>query len=138
MKAFADLKRRQISTAVAAGPLPDEDFGYHPLSLGKPSRRGLHAVSQLEMPPPSDSIGVEEAELARTADDSQGVISNFATNLVLRPAFNNKANAKRITTPMLTTEEFIQVRLSTVRESTRHCYWPADVLARFAAADVIR
>ncbi len=41
-------------------------------------------------------------------------------------------------TPMLTTEEFIQVRLATVRESTRHRYWPADVVARFAAADVIR
>ncbi len=92
MKAFAELKRRQIST-VATAPLPEGDSDYHPQSFGKPSRGRLHAVAPL---------------------------------------------AKRITAPMLTTEEFIQVRLATVRESTKLCYWPADVVARFAAADVIR
>lgn len=137
MKAFADLKRRQISTAVAAAPLPDEDFDYHPRSLGKPSRGRLHAVSPLEMPP-FDSIGVDDTDSVRSARDPQRVISSGATNLVIRPAFNTKAKAKGIATPMLTTEEFIQVRLATVRESHRHCYWPADVVARFAAADVIR
>jgi hypothetical protein len=138
MKALAELNRRQISTAVAPAPLPDEDLDYQSLSLGKSSRRRLHAVSTLERPPLSDSIEVDEAEFARATRDSQGVSSSIATNLVIRPAFNNKAKAKRLTTPMLTTEDFIQVRLATVRESTRHCYWPADVLARFAAADVIR
>ena len=137
MKAFAELKRRQISTAVAAPPLPDEDFDYQ-LSLGKPSRRRLHAVSTLEMPPLGDSIEVDEADFARATRDSQGMSSSVATNLVIRPSFNHKTKAKRLTAPMLTTEEFIQVRLATVRESTRHCYWPADVVARFAAADVIR
>ena len=137
MKALAELKRRQISTAVAPAPLPDEDFNYQ-LSLGKASRRRLHAVPTLEMPPLSDSIEVDEAEFARATRESQRVGSSMATNLVIRPAFNNKATAKRLTTPSLTTEDFIQVRLATVRESTRHCYWPADVLARFAVADVIR
>ncbi|CAN5473161.1 hypothetical protein BH20ACI3_BH20ACI3_20260 [soil metagenome] len=137
MKAFADLKRRKISAAVAAAPLPDRDFDYPALSLGKRSRRGLHAVSPLETPSQPDSRGMNEAELARRARDSQGGISS-ATNLVICPAFNNNAKAKRLTSPMLTTQEFIQVRLATVRESARHCYWPADVLAKFAAADVIR
>jgi len=138
MKAFAELKRRQISTAVAAAPPPpDEDFDYQQLSLGKASRRRLHAVSTLEMPPLGDSIEVDEADFARATRDSQGMSSSVATNLVIRPSFSNKTKAKRLTAPMLTTEEFIQVRLATVRESTRHCYWPADVLARFAAADVI-
>jgi hypothetical protein len=122
MKALAELNRRQISTAVVAAPV----------------RRRLHAVSPLEMPPLSDSVEVDEAEFARATRESQGVNSSVATKMVIRPAFNNTAKAKRLTTPMLTTEEFIQVRLATVRESTRHCYWPADVLATFAAADVIR
>jgi hypothetical protein len=135
MKALADIKRRQIFTAVAEA-LPEESFDYHPLPSGKPSRGRLHAVSPLQMPARSDSVAVDEAELSR-ARDSQ-TASSVATNLVIRPAFNNKSKVKRITIPMLTTEEFIQVRLSTVRESTRHCYWPADVVARFAAADVIR
>jgi hypothetical protein len=136
MKAFAELKRRQISPAVAPAPPPDDDFNYQ-LSLGNPNRRRLHAVSTLEMPPLGDSIEVDEADFARATRESQGVTSSVATKLVIRPAFN-KVSAKRLTTPMLTTEDFIEVRLATLRESTRHCYWPADVLARFAAADVIR
>jgi hypothetical protein len=137
MKAIAELQRRQSSTAVAA-PILDENLNYHPLSLKEASRRRLHAVSSLEMRPRADSIGVDEAELARPARGSQGVTSNVATNLVIRPTFNTKAKAKGMTVPMLTTEEFIQVRLATVRESTRHCYWPAEVLERFAAAEIIR
>jgi hypothetical protein len=137
MKALSELNRRKTSTAVAAAPLLDEDLDYQ-LSLGKPSRRRLHAVPTLEMPPLSDSIEVDEAEFARATRESQRVGSSMATNLVIRPAFNNKATAQRLTTPSLTTEDFIQVRLATVRESTRHCYWPADVVARFTAADVIR
>lgn len=137
MKAFAEIKRRQISTALAPAPLPDEDFDYQP-SSGKRSQRRLHAVSTLEMSPLSDSIEVDEADFARATRESQGKSSSVATNLVIRPAFKSNAKDKRLTTPTLTTEEFIQVRLATVRESTRHCYWPADVVARFTAADVIR
>jgi len=138
MKAFADLNRRQISTAVAAAPVPERDFSCSPRSLGNASRRGLHAVSPVEMPPQSDSIEVDEEEFERATRNSQGMSSNVSAKLVIRRAFSNNAKAQRLTTPMLTTEEFIQVRLATVRESTRHCYWPTDVVARFAAADVIR
>ncbi len=137
MKAFAELKRRQISTAVAAAPLPDEGLDYHPLSLGKPPRLRLHSVSPLEMPLASDSGGADEVELAGAVRNSQRMTPKVATSLVIRPAFN-KGKTKGITSPMLTTEEFIQVRLATVRESTRHCYWPAEVLERFAAAEIIR
>lgn len=137
MKALADLKRRQMSTATAA-ELQPEDFNYHPASSAKPSRHGLHAVSPLEMPLPSDPLEVDEVEFAKAARDSQRMVSNVATRLVIRPTFTNKVKATTVTTPKLTTDEFIQVRLATVRESTRHCYWPSDVVARFAAADVIR
>lgn len=137
MKAFAELKRRQISTAVPAAPLPDEDLDYRPLLLGKAPRRRLHSVPPPEIARESDSFGVDEAELAPAAGNTQGNISKVATSLVIRPAFN-KTKTNKITMPMLTTEEFIQVRLATVRESTRHCFWPVDVLATFAAAEVIR
>ena len=129
MKAFAQLKRRHLSTA--------EDLNYQ-LSSGKPSRRGLHAVSTLEMPPLSDSIEVDEADFARATREFQLVSSSVATNLAIGPTFSTQPQAKRLTTPTLTTQDFIQVRLATVRESTRHCYWPADVVATFAAAEVIR
>ena len=38
----------------------------------------------------------------------------------------------------LTTEEFLQVSLSTVREGTSHCRWPRDVFEKFLVAEVIR
>ncbi|CAN5824646.1 hypothetical protein BH18ACI4_BH18ACI4_22750 [soil metagenome] len=136
MKVFAELERGQISTAVGAAPLPDEDPDYHPRSLGRPSRGRLHAVSPLQVHPQSGSLEMDKVELSRVTFNSQSVISG-ASNLVLCRASDKNAEEKRLTSPMLTTEEFIQVRLATVRESARHCYWPADVLARFAAADVI-
>ena len=37
----------------------------------------------------------------------------------------------------LTTQEYIDVMLATVRESSRHVYWPVEVVASFVAADVI-
>ena len=58
--------------------------------------------------------------------------------LYLKAVYINGWHLNNTHNKMLTTEEFIQVRLATVRESTRHCYWPSDVVARFAAADVIR
>lgn len=130
MKAFADLKRRQLSTAISEVPLAVKDFEYQ-LASAKPSRGRLHAVSSLPAPP----LAVEEAE--PTDREALGV-PRVATNLVIRPAFNYRSKLRKVTAPKLTTEEFIQVRLATVRESTRHCFWPADVVAKFAAAEVIR
>ncbi len=37
----------------------------------------------------------------------------------------------------LTTEEFSQVNLATVRESSSHRYWPQEVVTKFLAAEVI-
>ena len=137
MKASAELKRREVSTTVATAPLPGEDFNYHPLALGKAPRRRLQAVAPLErMPREYDSPGVDDMDLVMTGRGSHGMLSQVATSMLIRPAF--KKTKMRVVPPMLTTEEFIQVRLATVRESTRHCYWPADVVATFAAADVIR
>lgn len=138
MKALAELNRRQISTAIAAESQPNEGQDYQPKAVGRPFRRGLHAVAAKEMSHQSDSTGVDRVKLAESSGDFSGVMSSVAANLVIRPAFDIKAKTKRMTNPMLTTEEFIQVRLATVRESSRHCYWPADVVARFSAADVIR
>lgn len=130
MKAFADLKRRQLSTAVSEVPLAGQDFEFQ-LASAKPSRGRLHAVSS-----PAAPLAVEAAE--PTDREALGMVPRVATNLVIRPAFNYRSKFRKVTAPKLTTEEFIQVRLATVRESTRHCFWPADVVAKFAAAEVIR
>jgi hypothetical protein len=128
MKAFADLQRRQLSSEA---PLAGQDFEYQ-LASAKPSRGRLQAVSAF----PAAPLAVEETEPYDR--EALGIVPRVATNLVIRPDFNYKSKLRKVTAPKLTTEEFIQVRLATVRESTRHCYWPADVVATFAAAEVIR
>lgn len=40
-------------------------------------------------------------------------------------------------TQPLTTEEFLQVKLATVREGYNHRRWPVEVLERFLAAEVL-
>ena len=141
MKALAELNRRSnsTSTAVALAPLPEETLDYNP-SVGKPYRGGLHAVTPLELPPHSDAIGVVKVGLTEAAHTSREVNSQAVINQVIRPAFRTNAKPQQTAVAPfpLTTEEFIQVRLATVRESTRHCFWPTDVMARFIAADVIR
>lgn len=61
---------------------------------------------------------------------SQGTIPHAAVHhmLLLPPRLGS----------VLTTEEFIQVNLVTVRESKAHRRWPPDVIATFLAAEVIR
>jgi hypothetical protein len=36
----------------------------------------------------------------------------------------------------LTTEDFVQVELATVRESNRHAIWPTEVIAQFLDAEL--
>lgn len=39
--------------------------------------------------------------------------------------------------PPITTEDFVQVELATIREGHNHRRWPREVLEKFLAADVI-
>ena len=133
MKALNELNRRQI---LDPGPLPNRNSGQHPLSLQQSFRSKLRAVSAREMPSQPDSKAVDGPIHERVARYPQTISCSAGTNRMSSAVFNDKV--RLITVPMLTTEEFIQVKLATVRESTRHCFWPTDVVAKFAAADVIR
>lgn len=141
MKALAEFKRHSVttSTAAALAPLTEETVDYNP-SVGKPYRSGLRAVTPLDRPAHSDALGVDEPGLTATTRGSRKVNSQAVINQLIRHEFYTNAKPKGVlVAPFpLTTEDFIQVRLATVRESTRHCFWPSDVLARFIAADVIR
>lgn len=140
MKEFAS-KQQQISAARVAELLPNEALDYGSKSGRRPFRGGLHAVAPLEVTPePQDGEAGSEADIHQAALEADR--ANNGRNQLIRSVFSPKITLKRAISPqrplpMLTTDEFIQVRLSTVRESTRHCYWPSDVLARFLSADVI-
>ncbi|MGH9969720.1 MAG: hypothetical protein ACREBG_18270 [Pyrinomonadaceae bacterium] len=132
MKEFAASKHQGISLAgVGAELLPDESFDYSSKMPRRPFRGSLRAVAQLEIAPP----------LPIDVGSEQGVPEVVRPRLI-RQVFRNRIMPKRMdaphsAVPIITTDEFIQVKLATVRESTRHCYWPSDVVAKFLAAEVI-
>jgi len=122
MREIAGIKQQGTSSArVAAQPLPVETSNYVPRR--RSFRGGLYAVTPLQKR--------AEADIGADAPDRGAHPHRFQ-----RPV-TSKPKSARYTVPLLTTDEFIQVRLATVRESTRHCFWPIEVLERFVAADVI-
>jgi hypothetical protein len=127
MKEFAGTTQQNTSLArVATKPLPVETSGYGSQSQRKPFRSGLYAVTSLEKRSETDFV-----------PEAREVGSQLVRPALRRPAMPKQMRARHSSFPLLTTDEFIQVRLATVRESTRHCFWPVDVVAKFLAADVI-
>ena len=109
---------------VATEPLPVNKPSYLPRPQRNPGRSRLYAVTA---PHPSEVDVLPEPVEA----------GNKLVQQVFYASVKPKQAVARPAVPQLTTEEFIQVRLATVRESTRHCFWPIDVLEKFIAADVI-
>ena len=44
----------------------------------------------------------------------------------------------RMAPTRLTTQDYVQVMLATIREGVSHARWPKDVVAQFLAAEVFR
>ena len=120
MRELAATRQHRFSESVATEPLPVNTTSYIPRPQRKPGRGRLYAVTPVEAP--ADPL-LEPIEVG--------------PKLVFHQSVRPKPVAPRKAAHQLTTEEFIAVRLATVRESTRHCYWPTDVVAKFLAADVI-
>lgn len=119
------ITREQSPTLaqVATEPLPVNTPSYPPRPQRRLGRSRLYAVTASQ--PSEVDMWPEPVE---------------AGNKLVRQVFYPSVKPKQAAAPaahQLTTEEFIQVRLATVRESTRHCFWPIDVLEKFLAADVI-
>lgn len=124
MRELAGTRQQSISLAqVATEPLPIDTSSYLPRPQLRAGRGRLYAVTA----PQSSEVDV----LPKPIEAESGLVRQ-----VFYPSVKPKQIAAH-TLHQLTTEEFIQVRLATVRESTRHCFWPIDVLEKFLAADVI-
>ena len=112
MKQSAQRKRSHISL-VDATTEPAESYFYRRTLQPRPTHRLLHVVAPHQ----------------RTAPTS--------TDQLTRNAGIYSATLHR-RLPTVTTEEAMQVHLATVRESSRHRYWPSDVVERFMTAEVVR
>lgn len=143
MKEFArdPAYTRSLVEAVAS---PDQTQDYGP-NTGRIARRRLRAVAPVRSQElPTTTIGVGSREIIeeslgespreRSIDHRDRVVhATFTSEISLKPT-----PAQRYAKNPLTTDDFIQVSLATIRESTSHCFWPSDVIATFLAADVLK
>ena len=123
---------------VATEPLPVNTPSYLPRPQRRPRRSRLYAVttsqpSEVDVLPEPVETGNKLVETGNKLVEA----GNKLVRQVFYPSVKPNRAAAGPAFHQLTTEEFIQVRMATVRESTRHCFWPIDVLEKFLAADVI-
>ncbi len=126
MRALGGTKQQRASQMqVAVERLPVEPSVSAPQTPRRSFRSGLYAVRPLK----KRTLAAVDAitEQAQVRQNLSAFPQPVATKRIV----------PRYTLPVLTTEEFIQVRLATVRESTRHCFWPTHVIASFLSAEVI-
>ena len=112
MKQSAERKRSHISL-VDATTEPAEGYFYSRTLQPKPTQRRFHVVA-----PQERTVPARTDYLSKNA----GIYSATLQQRL----------------PTVTTEEAMQVHLVTVRESSRHRYWPSDVVERFMTAEVVR
>lgn len=125
MRELAGTRQHRVSfEPVSTEPLPRNTTSYIPRPQSKANRSSLYAVAPTAVP--SDAT-----DLLEPIEVGSKLVQIFHRSVKPKPI------AARSATHQLTTEEFIEVKLATVRESTRHCFWPTDVLERFLAAEVI-
>ena len=53
------------------------------------------------------------------------------------PGQHQNADAVNRLSPKLTTQDYVQVMMATIREGRHHARWPTDVVAHFLAAEVV-
>ena len=125
MRELAGNRQQRFSPAqLAAEPLPINTTSYMPRPQRSTSRGRLYAVTPLEAPS-------DPNDLLEPVEVGSKLVQVFHSSVKPKPV------SARNALHQLTTEEFITVKLATVRESTRHCYWPTEVLEKFLAAEVI-
>lgn len=112
MKESAQRKRSPMSLVTPA-TLPADDYYFRPTVQPRPNHHGLHAVAPQER-----------------------IIPTGASHLTRKAGLYSAILPQRL--PSLTTEDFVQVNLATVRESSRHRYWPTDVVERFLTAELVK
>jgi hypothetical protein len=124
MRELAGTRQGVSLAQVATEAPPIDTSSYAPPPQRRTRVRRLYAVTA---PQPA------EVDVLAEPIESE----NKLVRQVFYPSVKPRQMAAQHAAHSLTTEEFIQVRLATVRESTRHCFWPIDVLEKFLAADVI-
>jgi hypothetical protein len=125
VKEFAQRKRRPLY-AVEAQPVSSAVFELTPSSVHETFEGWRKALEE------SDEATALEAERHKYALARRRLLQLCA------PVKAQPAVIKSAVPADLTTEDYVQVMLATIREGRRHVNWPQDVVTKFLAAEVIR
>ena len=136
MNVLAQSKRRPLSLVGASIPRSSNDvFDYSPTSLDRSFEGWLKAVAEIE------EATQDVSSLAQSQDSSAVEPIFKVRSLELCPPVANKTQLRVVARPpvrhTLTSQDFIQVMMVTLREGFKHRRWPMDAVTKFLAAEVI-
>lgn len=135
MKEF--VQRKGGPLYVVSAPRSASDvFDFTPISLDRSFQNWLRAVEATEeWSDASSPPAVTEDRLSESRPQRR------ALQLCPSAVVESEARPAEVVAPpaesTLTTQDYVQVMLATIRESVRHVSWPKEVVARFLATDVI-
>lgn len=134
MKEFA--KRQQRRLYVVSTPLSvDEGFDFSRNSLDRSFQGWLGSVTTEELKMSARAV------VTTISNDfgRSGIVQKRSLQLC-PPASglaSEPASERRLFPTKLTTEDYVQVMLATIREGANHSRWPREVVEHFLAAEVI-
>ena len=131
MKALLQKGRRPLF--VATVPHSDEVFDFTRNSLDQSFQGWLQALRVTE----EQKMSLPAVALNNAPRPIAQQVRNRALQLCQPVPANGSQSVKRLRPARLTTDEYIQVMMATIREGGHHARWPKDVLAHFLAAEVI-
>jgi len=133
VKEFLQVKQRRLY--VVNAPRLDRDvFDVTRKTLDQSFEGWLRAVAAMEELNMSAPAVVIEHDLRRPSE-----LTKKHTLRLCQPvqAQHEGGNAVSLLSNKLTTQDYVQVMLATIREGSSHARWPAEVVAHFLAAEVV-
>ena len=134
MKEFLGVEQRRLY--VVPAPHFDVDvFDVTRNSLDQSFQGWLLALAETEELNMSAQAAVIKNDLRRPSNLKQ----KHALQLChpVRVQDSGGGDAVRMTSSKLTTQEYVDVMLATIREGRHHARWPTDVVAQFLEAEII-
>lgn len=134
MKEFLQVEQRQLY-AVAAPRFDREVFDVTRKTLDQSFEgwlRELTAMEELNMSAPAVVI---KTDLRRPKELTQKHALKLCQPVPAQHEGNGPVVGLR--SSELTTQDYVQVMLATIREGRHHARWPTEVVAHFLAAEIV-
>jgi hypothetical protein len=132
VRQFRKEEQRRLYV-VTAPRFTGEVFDVTRHSLDQSFQGWLHAVY------PTEELNMSAQAIAINNDLRRPSELKQKPALQLCQPVNGQQAAKAVTlrSGKLTTQDYVQVMMATIREGRQHARWPKDVVAHFLAAEVI-